>query len=254
MTPYYEDSDITLYCGDAREVLPDLLTQVAWVDACVTDVPYGDTSLDWDKMVPGWLDLVEPFTNNVWCFGSFRMFMEMARRGEASNWTLAQEIVWEKQNGSGFHSDRFKRVHELAVQWYQGKWEDIYKAPVKEKALEAKRVIRGKQPPHTGHIETAAYNRERGGDCLMRSVIYAANCHGFADHPTQKPVEILDPLLRYSVPAGGIVLDPFCGAGSTLVAAKRLGLRAIGIEINEKYCESAVRRLRQDVLHLEAAS
>lgn len=253
MTPYYSENLITLYCGDAREVLPALLTRVAWVDACVTDPPYGDTSLEWAGMVPGWLDGVQPFTNNVWCFGSFRMFMEMARRGESSDWTLAQEIVWEKQNGSGFHNDRFKRVHELAVQWYQGKWEDIYKAPVTTPDATARTVRRKQRPPHMGDIGTGAYASEDGGPRLMRSVIYAANCHGYADHPTQKPIEILDPLLRYSVPPGGSVIDPFCGAGSTLVAAKRLGMRAIGIEIDEKYCAAAVQRLRQDVLPLEAA-
>ena len=84
----------------------------------------------------------------------------------------------------------------------------------------------------------------------MRSVISAPNCHGYADHPTQKPIEIIDPLLRYSVPPGGSVLDPFCGAGSVLVAAKALGINAVGIEIDEKHCESAARRLSQGVLAL----
>lgn len=87
----------------------------------------------------------------------------------------------------------------------------------------------------------------------MRSVIYAPSCHGYAEHPTQKPVEIIDPILRYSVPTGGIVLDPFMGSGTTLIAAKSLGLRAIGIELQEKYCEVAAKRLRQGVLDLREA-
>lgn len=248
MKPYYRDEHVVLYNGDAREVLPRLALQVS---AVITDPPYGDTSLEWDQMVPDWLDLVAPLTNNVWCFGSFRMFMNMAE--ETRHWTLAQEIIWEKQNGSGFHADRFKRVHELAVQWYQGKWEDIYKLPVVTADATARTVRRKQRPPHMGDIGNGAYASEDGGPRLMRSVIYAPNCHGYADHPTQKPLEILDPLLRYSVPPGGVVLDPFCGAGSTLVAAKRLGMRAIGIEIDAAHCESTVRRLRQDVLPLEAA-
>lgn len=248
MTPYYRDDNVVLYNADARDVLPKLTLQV---DAVITDPPYGDTSLEWDLMVPDWLDLVAPLTNNVWCFGSFRMFMNMA--AESAHWNLAQEIVWEKQNGSGFHADRFKRVHELAVQWYQGKWEDVYKNPVFTADATARTVRRKQRPPHMGDIGTGAYTSEDGGPRLQRSVIYAPNCHGFADHPTQKPLEILDPLLRYSIPPGGRVLDHFCGAGSTLVAAKRLGLRAIGIEISEKHCASTVRRLRQDVLPLEAA-
>ncbi len=245
MTPYYAEDGISIYLGDCREILPQLQ---CCVDAVITDPWYGDTSLDGDKIVRGWLDLIEPFTCNVWCFGSFRMFMEMARLGEASRWTLAQEIVWEKQNGSGFHADRFKRVHELAVQWYRGEWASIFKCPVTTSDATARTVRRKQRPPHTGHIEAGAYTSEDGGPRLMRSVIYAANCHGYADHPTQKPVEIIRPLLNYSVHAGGTVLDPFCGAGSTLVAAKSLGMKGIGIELQECHAESAARRLSQGVL------
>lgn len=251
MTPFYEDTQVQIFCGSMLDVLPEL---AATFDACVTDPPYGDTSLAWDNTVPYWLDRLEPWTNNVWCFGSFRMFMGMAKRNEASRWTLGQEIVWEKQNGSGFHNDRFKRVHELAVQWYQGKWEDLYKSPVFTADATARTVRRKQRPPHMGEIGTGAYKSEDGGPRLMRSVIYSPNCHGYADHPTQKPVGIIDPLLRYSVPPSGIVVDPFCGSGSTLVAAKHLGLRAVGIETDERNCEAAVQRLRQDVLPLEVAS
>lgn len=245
MKPYFQDESITLYLGDCREILPALQ---CCVDLVCTDPPYGDTSLEWDSMVRGWLDLLEPFTCNVWCFGSFRMFMEMARLGEASRWTLAQEIIWEKQNGSGFHADRFKRVHELAVQWYRGEWKNVYKCPVMTSDATARTVHRKQRPPHTGHIEAGAYESHDGGPRLMRSVVYAPNCHGYADHPTQKPTEIIRPLLNYSVPALGSVLDPFCGAGSVLVTAKSLGFKAIGIEVDERHCESAGRRLSQEVL------
>jgi site-specific DNA-methyltransferase (adenine-specific) len=62
-------------------------------------------------------------------------------------------------------------------------------------------------------------------------------------HPTEKPLGILDPLIRYACPPGGLVLDPFAGSGSTLDAARQSGRRAIGIEGREDYCEAAVRRL-----------
>jgi DNA modification methylase len=76
---------------------------------------------------------------------------------------------------------------------------------------------------------------------------------GRAVHPTQKPLGILSPLIRYSVPGGGLVLDPFMGSGSTLLAARQLGRRAIGIELDEGFCRAAVRRLGQGELSLEAA-
>jgi site-specific DNA-methyltransferase (adenine-specific) len=68
------------------------------------------------------------------------------------------------------------------------------------------------------------------------------------DHPVEKPPSLLADLILPTTPKDGLILDPFMGSGTTLVAAKELGRRAIGIEIEEKYCEIAVRRLQQEVL------
>ena len=182
------------------------------VDVVIADPPYGDTSLDWDVRVEGWTNA-----------------MELVLANSGSMW-----------------------VHELVVQFYRGEWARIFKNPIKEKAVEGKRVIRARRPPHFGHIEQSAYRRERGGEVLMQSVIDVPNCHGYAEHPTQKPTGIIDPLLRYSCPPSGRVVVPFSGAGSELLQAKRLGLRAIGIEIEEKYCEIAAKRLSQEVLQFKS--
>jgi site-specific DNA-methyltransferase (adenine-specific) len=68
-------------------------------------------------------------------------------------------------------------------------------------------------------------------------------------HPTQKPVQLIEKYIR--VLDCESVIDPFMGSGTTLVAAKNLGRKAIGIEVEEKYCEIAAERLRQEVLELE---
>lgn len=247
LKPYYEEDGIAIYHGDLREVLPQL---PGGADAVVTDPPYGDTSLDWDQPVKGWLDLVP--TCQVWCFGSLRFWLEHGADFRDA-WTYAQEIVWEKHNGSGFHADRFKRVHELAVHWYRGPWSSLYKiVPVTLDAT-PRAVRRKRRPAHTGHIEASSYRSEDGGPKLMRSVLRVRSEHGRAVHPTQKPVGIVDPLVRFSVPLGGLVLDPFMGSGTTLVAAKRSGRRAIGIEIEERYCEAAAERFAQQSLDIDLA-
>lgn len=225
--------------------------------AVVTDPPYGDTSLKWDRQVSGWLECLHsavPRSSSLWCFGSMRFHMSMASEFAHCEWKYVQEIIWEKQNGSGFHADRFKRVHEIVIQFYRDEWASVYKAPVTTPDATARTVRRKQRPTHMGHIEAGSYASEDGGPRLMRSVIKVRNCHGSADHPTQKPIGIIDPLLRYSVPAGGTVLDPFAGSGSTLVAAKALGMNAIGIEIDEACCEVMARRLSQEVFEFQSVA
>lgn len=249
MKPYYEHAGITIYHGDCRNVM-NLLPSLGLfnLDAVITDPPYGETALEWDRLCSGWLGDASAITRSLWMFGSLQMFLDMALDRQFGGWKRSQEIVWEKHNGSSFHADRFKRVHELAAHFYLGDWASIYKAPVMVNEATKRTVSRKTRPPHMGNVGESAFRSSDGGPKLMRSVIYARSCHGQAVHPTQKPVEVISPLVQYSVPPGGIVVDPFMGSGSTLVAARLLGRRAIGIEISEAYCEIAAKRLSQEVL------
>ncbi len=145
-------------------------------------------------------------------------------------------------------------MHEHALQFYAGEWANLYHRPVFCHDATARTVRHKQRPQHMREIEAAPYKSFDGGPRLMRSVIYARSCHGRADHPTQKPLDILGPLIEYSCPPGGLVLDPFAGAGSTLVAARMLGRRAIGIEISEESCAATVDRLRQDSLFERSVS
>jgi site-specific DNA-methyltransferase (adenine-specific) len=245
----FKDDLVTLYQGDCLGAL----SLCADADVVLADPPYGDTSLQWDVQVRGWPSAIAAAckrSTSLWCFGSLRMFMSCV--ADFADWSMSQEIVWEKHNGSSFHNDRFKRVHELAVMFYRvgTPWADVYHNPVHIMDATKRTVRRKQRPPHTGHTETGSYTSEDGGPRLMRSVLKVRSCHGFGVHPTQKPEGIIEPLLQYSCPDGGLVFDPFAGSGTSLAVARRLGMRAVGVEIDPAHCEAARERLGQCVLPL----
>ena len=240
MEPYYQDELVTLYNCDYRDGL-DLGLQP---DAIVTDPPYAETSLDWDVWPVGWLEDAASLTSTLWCFGSFRMFQEHA--AEFSAWKLAQDTVWEKHNGSGASADRFRRVHEFAVQWYRGEWGAIYNAPPKTPDAVRKTVRRKERPPHWGEIEDSNYASEDGGDRLMRSVIKLRSMHGRAINETEKPVPLVNVYVECSVPPGGLVVDFFAGSGSTGLAARQLGRRAVLFEKRTEQCRTTAQRLERE--------
>lgn len=246
MKPYYEADGVTLYHGDMLEIVPQLEVRF---DAVVTDPPYNETNLDWDVWPSGWPALIERVTNSLWCFGSMRMFLD--RGAEFASWRFAQDIVWEKHNGSSLHSDRFRRVHELALHFYRGEWESVFKQPPVVTVTEDRRrgkLFRGQKPAHFGSVE-AGSGYEFDGKRLMRSVIPVRSCHGFAVNETQKPEGIVAPLLAYSVAPGGIILDCFAGSGSVLAEARRQGKRSVGIEKRLSQCVEIVKRLSQTEFH-----
>jgi site-specific DNA-methyltransferase (adenine-specific) len=243
--PYADEGDVQLYLGDMRTVLPALdLT----ADCVVTDPPYGETSLSWDRWPNGWPDALIGAARSMWCFGSMRMFLD--RRDEFATWLLSQDIVWEKHNGSGFHSDRFRRVHEHATHWYRGAWADAYHEVPTTNDGTARRIKSSGRPQHFGERGSHAYVMDAGGPRLMRSVLQVRSAHHSAAHPTEKPTGILLPLIEYACPPGGLILDPFAGSGSTAVAARLTGRRAVLIEADERYCEVIAKRLAQGVLPL----
>jgi site-specific DNA-methyltransferase (adenine-specific) len=250
--PYYTDDTVKLYCGDLNDVLPHL----GRFDAVVTDPPYGVTPLSWDTWPAGWPAVVAEHTASMWCFGTLRTFLDHRAEFGAAGWRLSQDIVWRKPNGSGIAPDRFRRVHETATHWYRGPWDSVHH--------EAPRVPRV-GPGTTGTINRAAgpatQNRQGtsswsdDGSRLAASVIEAPNLHGKHPlNPTEKPLGLLELLIAYAVPPGGAVLDPFAGSGSTAVAARHLGRRAVLVEIREEQCEATARRLAQGCLDLSNAS
>jgi len=237
-TPVYADEQVALYCGDFRTLLPTILAQHGEPDLVIADPPYEETSHAWDRWPVGWPSRMPG--RSMWCFGSLRMLLE--RRAEFAGWQFSHDRVWEKHNGTGFTTDRFRRVHEFMTHWYRGGWDDVYhQTPRVPKTHNLdKSVTRTAQPSHTGFVRASTYVDD--GLRLARSVIKHPSIRGGISR-TEKPVPVVADLIAYGCPPGGLVFDPFAGSASTLVAARDMGCRAIGVEIDPKQCEQAAARL-----------
>lgn len=255
--PYWEDQEagLALYHGDCRDLLAALGLQA---DLIIADPPFGETSLDWDTWPTGWLKVAAAHSSSMWCFGSQRMFFDHLDEFRAAGWKLSQDVighdedgepaygdvnvVWEKHNGTGFATDRFKRVHEHALHWYRGAWGDVHQeVPRTEYTGPDKHArARSDRGEHLGKIGAQRY--EDDGTRLMRSVIKVKSVRG-GIHKTEKPLGIVEPLIHYACPPGGLVVDPMAGSCVVLEAARLMGLRAIAIEKRESQCEAAARRL-----------
>lgn len=242
MKTYYRDNHCTIIHGTAAEAFPT----IPLPDVVIADPPYGETKQKWDRWPADWPDLLTDVPS-FWCFGTMRMFQDHA--AEFANFHLAQDLVWEKQNGTGLHNDRFRKVHELICQYYplHMRWSEIHHEAVRiPHAGRRRTIIRHQKPAHWGKAGTGSY--QDNGTRLMRSVMRAKNGHRTGNHANAKPLSILRALIQYSCPPNGTVVSLFMGGGNDLIAARELGRRAIGIEADEATCEATALRLQQQHL------
>ena len=221
MKPYYEHAGITIYHGDCREVLPHVTA-----DVLVTDPPYGIAyESGWasslitsgvygdraDGSIEGDEDIsLRDAVLSMWGAEKPALVFGSLRAPLPPGWK--QCLVWDKGEAAG--------MGDLSIPW-KPNWEAIFVLGTWRASSRCSGVIR------VNNISRV---------CMGRV------------HPHMKPISLLGALLRRCQP--GTVLDPFMGSGTTLVAAKNVGLNAIGIEVEERYCETAARQLSQEVLPL----
>ena len=208
--PYYHDeaAGITIYHGDCREILPTLPK----VDLVLTDPPYGIGG--WSATGGNSLRQDEIDEINGW---------DVAPSDEVLKLVVSSgryAIVW----GGNYLCGPLGRFRSPLV-WDKG--------------------MRGM---HFADGEMAWTNFDFGTLRILNYGIARSETKGARQHPTQKPIAVMRWCLQQAPDDCQTVLDPFMGSGTTLRAAKDLGRRAIGIEIEERYCEIAVERLRQAVL------
>lgn len=216
--PYYQDDHVTLYHGDCREV-------TAWLDAdvLVTDPPYG---VKWQS---GQMDSgIAPRIRGV------------AGDDDTSVRDAALE-AWGNRPAVIFGSWRIarpRRVRHLLI-WHKATRKPGFTTSPWYPSHEEIYVLGdGFLGYPTGTVITTREHRDGANGHVARS-----------GHPTPKPVGLMETLLTKCPP--GAIADPFAGSGSTLIAARTLGRRAIGVEIHEPYCELIARRLDQGVLDFE---
>jgi len=231
--PYYADDRVALYLGDALDVLATLDA----VDAVVTDPPYSsgtrkeaqrgagrrNAMLRGERFAARPLDLDQMTTAGfVWLM---RAIGFEARRLLPNGGSLLSFIDWRQwPNLAAAIETTNLRVQGMVV-WDKGSFGlgNGFRSQ-HELVLHAAKGTPTIYDKGTGNVLRAS--RERP-----------------TDHPAPKPVDLVARLIRVVAPPDGIVLDPFAGAGSTLLAARAEGRRAIGVEVDEAYAEVAAKRL-----------
>lgn len=235
--PYYQDGSVTIYCGDCREILPHLEP----VDLVLTDPPYqfeskgGGFYGDWNSRTWGNPDHSKrEYINQLAALGCCDFNPKDLFAVLPCNYAVIfcnkelidSYIAYARNEGLLFD------VHFMAKN-----------NPIPAKSnhfLHDAEYLVVMRPP-------GSFFNASGPMDDYRKIFTAYNGDG-KYHPAQKPLGILKKYLRVCLSAEGIVCDPFMGSGSTLRAAKDLGLQAIGIEIEERYCEIAAKRMAQEVL------
>ena len=224
--PYWTDGQVTLYHGDCREVLPTL--PPASVHAVVTDPPffmpaqqYAGRDTSWQRswadtsILATWWDVIAAsLTRMTVPDGHFLAFCDDASYpvfypALYTRWPNIGCLVWDK--GRPGMGTAWRASSELII------------------------AARGL---------SAYWSGGAAGSVLRCTPVPAAR----RVHPVDKPVALLRALIEPCTTPGALVLDPFAGGGSTLLAARALGRRAIGIELEERHCEQTARRLSQGEL------
>jgi site-specific DNA-methyltransferase (adenine-specific) len=253
--PYYQDDLVTLYHGEACAVMTDL--EPASVDVLMTDPPYSsggmfrsDRAVDPASKYRGWSQNADGSSRKPTAeYGTFggdsrdqRSFMVWV-----SAWSFAA-LNLTRPGGHGFVFSDWRQVPAATDALQAGGW--VWRGlNVWDKGVG--RPMRGGFRNHLEFVAWGTNGQPSPCDSYPSALIGVPTVSSSErEHVTQKPVELLSKLLAVVPGERLTILDPFAGSGSTLVAAKGLGHKAIGVELDERYCEIAAKRLSQGVLDL----
>jgi site-specific DNA-methyltransferase (adenine-specific) len=251
LKPYYQDGQITLYHGDFRAVLPTLPDNA--FASLISDPPYNTTCLDFDKEAVDWPGFwaqahrLCPATAPIVLFASGQFVPNLLASNRQH---FRYELIWSKPMAVGFLDARRRplRAHEQVLIFARQFKGSTYNPQM----MEGKPHTRGNKgrPRAAAHYSTPrrCVGQVKTNLYYPRSVFHFGidrRPNGKSWHPTAKPLALLESLVKTYSDPNTMILDPFAGSGTTLVAALKTGRRAVGIELNESYCEVAAERLRQ---------
>ena len=227
--------------GDCLELMKDIPDTS--IDMILCDLPYGTTRNKWDSVIP-LNKLWEQYERIIKDNGAIVLFSQMPFSAELvhSNLKLFKyEWIWQKDNGTGFLNAKKMplKIHENILVFY--KKLPLYN-PQMRTGFKPYKCKQGRHSTNYGAYEQG-HITESNGERYPIDIIKFKKDSGL--HPTQKPVELLEYLIKTYTNEGDTVLDNCMGSGSTGVACVNTNRNFIGYELNEKYFEIAEKRLNE---------
>lgn len=246
MKPYYEGGPVTIYHGDCREVWPA-------ADVLVTDPPYGMSHYSTDLDALDVTARLARDSSRAAIFGYAEGLVALCLEAGVvpSEW-----ITWWPTNAGcrGFLLSGLRREAEHIAVFGQHRLSELRQP----RGESSRRIIEADYQANNplaqrGLTSHGEQDTRRVGDVWTDAAPGLGFLSHKRQHPNEKPMTLMRRLVDGMSEPGQVVFDPFAGSGTTLRAAKDLGRKAIGIEIDERYCEIAAKRCAQEVLDLEAA-
>ena len=238
---------IQLFNGDCLEVMDKLIADGVKVDAIITDPPYGTTACKWDNVIPFdemWkrLKLLRKENSPIVLFGSepFSSYLRISNIKE-----YKYDWIWNKFKAGNIFLANYQpmKIHEIISVFGKG---NITYNPIKE----IRDKIKISKNYGTGATMGGNYEKEEKvyiyEDKNPVSIIEISNANQKGKlHPTQKPVALMEYLIKTYTNQGDTVLDFCMGSGTTGVACKKLNRNFIGIELDKKYFDIAEKRINE---------
>lgn len=235
-------SKIELYWGDCLKIMDGLIADGVKVDAIITDPPYGTTACKWDSVIPFdemWkrLKVLRKDNTPIVLFGS-EPFSSSLRISNIKEYKY--DWIWEKEQGANFMLVKYQpyKVHEIISVFYKHRYNP--------QMTKGKPYVSGKgfSGDITGNV--IKIQNKNIGIRYPKSIQKFNTDKKTSIHPTQKPLALMEYLVKTYTNEGDTVLDFTMGSGTTGIACKNLNRNFIGIELDLNYYMIAQERINAD--------